>query len=224
MVNILLEGIDLSSDYLREELRKYIKPEHHIVNVAFSFKDAQVQSLSDWNALYSKDHGMYYDGIVGAFAEFGIPEENMVFINYFTDTKETAAEKIRNADIIYFPGGLPDRMMDRIKEFDLQDVLLQHTGIIMGFSAGALIQLEEYDLSPDKDYPQFGYYEGLPYLRDFYLEVHYEGTEVQDRAIQQVLTERRKPVYATAHNNGAIIVDDGKIKLLGNVKKFEPQK
>ena len=214
--------MDLSANYLREELHKYLKPEHRIVNVAFSFRDTQVQSLDDWNTLYSKETGIFYDGIVDSFAEIGIPEENMTFVNYYTDTKETAAKKIRNADIVYFPGGLPDRMMDRIIEFDLQDVLLQHTGIIMGFSAGALIQLDEYDLSPDKDYPEFGYYKGLPYLRDFYLEVHYEGTAVQDSAIQQVLIERRKPVYATAHNNGAIIVDGGKIKLLGDVKKFEP--
>ena len=51
---------------------------------------------------------------------------------YFTDTKETAAQKIKKADIIYFLGGLPDRMMDRIKEFDLYDILMQHDGILMG--------------------------------------------------------------------------------------------
>ena len=34
-------------------------------------------------------------------------------------------------------------------------------------------------LSPDDDYPEFKYYEGLPYLNDFYMEVHYEGTAVQ---------------------------------------------
>lgn len=35
---------------------------------------------------------------------------------------------------------------------------------------------EKYHFSPDDDYPEFKYYEGLPYLNDFYLEVHYEGT------------------------------------------------
>lgn len=223
MVNILLDGIDLDADYLREELAKYIKPEHRIVNVAFSFKDAKVRSAEDWEQLYSPENGMYYKTLTGSFAAFGIPAENMTFVNYFADTPESAAEKIRNADIVYFPGGLPDRMMDRIREFRLEDVLRQHDGIIMGFSAGALIQLEEYHLSPDHDYPEFCYHNGLPWVRDFYLEVHYDGSEVQNQAIRQALRERKKPVYATAFNSGAIIVDGEKIKPLGDVKRFDPE-
>ena len=100
-------------------------------------------------------------------------------------------------------------MMDRIKEFDLYDILMQHDGILMGYSAGAVIQLAEYHLSPDDDYPEFKYYEGLPYLNDFYMEVHYEGTAVQDESIQRVLAERGKTVYATAVRSGAILVDNG---------------
>ena len=57
------------------------------------------------------------------------------------------------------------------------DVLLAHDGIAMGYSAGALVQLAEYHLSPDTDYPRFTYQKGIPYLHGFYLEVHYEGTE-----------------------------------------------
>ena len=64
------------------------------------------------------------------------------------------------------------------------------------------------------------YYEGLPYLNDFYMEVHYEGTSVQDESIQRVLAERGKTVYATAVRAGAILVDNGNLKLLGDVKIF----
>ena len=47
----------------------------------------------------------------------------------------------------------------------------------MGYSAGALVQLAEYHLSPDTDYPRFTYQKGILYVYLFYLEVHYEGTE-----------------------------------------------
>ena len=220
MINILLEGFDIDAPWLYDELKNYIQPNHSVAVVAFSFRDNSVKSLSDWNALYSKECGKYHDGIVGGFTTYGIPEENINFINYFTDTKESATQKIKSADIVYFPGGLPDRMMDRIKEFDLYDILMQHDGILMGYSAGAVIQLAEYHLSPDDDYPEFKYYEGLPYLNDFYLEVHYEGTLVQDESIQRVLAERGKTVYATAVRAGAILVDNGNLKLLGDVKVF----
>ena len=220
MVNILLEGFDIDAPWLYEELKNYIQPNHRVAVIALSFRDSRVKSLDDWNALYSKDNGKFYSGIVGGFAAYRVPDDNISFVNYFTDTKESARRKIQNADIIYFLGGLPDRMMDRIKEFDLQDALMDHKGIVMGYSAGAVIQLAEYHLSPDDDYAEFDYYEGLPYLNDFYLEVHYEGKDVQKVAIQRVLEERKKTVYATECLKGAILVDNGVVKLLGDVKEY----
>lgn len=97
---------------------------------------------------------------------------------------------------------------------------MKHDGIVIGYSAGAVIQLAEYHLSPDDDYPEFKYYEGLPYLGNFYLEIHYKGTATQNNAIQRVLDERRRTVYATSLMAGAILVDNGNIKPLGDVKKY----
>lgn len=221
MVNILLEGYEIDAPWLYEELKKYIKPVHKVAVVAFSFRDSRVKSLADWNVLYSKENGRFYGGIVNGFTSYGIPEENISFVNYFADTKESAKQKIETADIVYFLGGLPDRMMERIKEFDLQDILMKHQGIVMGYSAGAVIQLAEYHLSPDEDYPEFGYYEGLPYLKNFYLEVHYEETASQKAAIEKVIAERKKTVYATSLLKGAILVDNGNIRLLGDVKEYK---
>lgn len=220
MINILLEGYDIDKAYLYNDLKNYIKPNYSVAVVAFSFRDDRVKSLSDWNALYSKENGLYYNGIVSSFTAYGISESNIVFLNYFADTKESAKEKIENADIIYFTGGLPDRMMERIEEFDLVDTLMKHNDIVMGYSAGAVIQLAEYHLSPDDKYEEFGYYKGLPYLNNFFLEVHYDNSEVQNDAIKRVLTEKQKTVYATKLFSGAIIVDNGNIKLLGDVKTF----
>lgn len=222
MVNILLEGYDIAASYLKDELSEYIKPEHSVAVEALSFRDNRVKSVEDWNKLYSKENGMYYGGIVGGFTAYGVAEEKISFINYFTDSHEAAVRKIANADIVYFLGGLPDRMMDRIIEMELYDVLMNHKGIVMGYSAGAVIQLAEYHLSPDDDYPEFSYYEGLPYLKDFYIEVHYENADVQNEAITRVLSERRKTVYAIARGAGAIVVDNGKIKLLGDVNVCNP--
>ena len=167
-------------------------------------------------------NGKHYDKIVGGFAVYGIPEENVAFVNYFADTKDTALNKIKDADIVYFPGGMPDRMMERIQEFELQDAIMAHKGVVMGYSAGALIQLAEYHISPDEDYPEFKYCEGLPFLKDFYLEVNYdENATEQKLAIKKVLEERRKTVYATSFSQGAILVDNGTVKLLGDVKVYK---
>ena len=67
MINILLEGFDIDAPWLYDELKNYIQPNHSVAVVAFSFRDNRVKSLSDWNALYSKECGKYHDGIVGGF-------------------------------------------------------------------------------------------------------------------------------------------------------------
>jgi len=221
MTHILLEGYNLSEPWLFDTLRAYIKPHHKAAVIPFAFRDSRVRCAEDWDLLYGKENGKYYGGITAGFLSYGISEDNITFVQYYRDTPESAKEIIRKADIVYFPGGLPDRMMERIREFALEEVLLQHTGIIMGYSAGAVLQLAEYHLSPDEDYPTFGYYRGLPYLRDFYLEVHYTGSEEQKESIRRVLSERKKTVYATQCMEGAILVDNGKVKLLGNVHIFE---
>ena len=221
MINILLEGFDIDAPWLYDELKNYIKPDHSVAVVAFSFRDNRVKTFSDWDALYSKENGKFYSGIVGGFMAYGISENNISFVNYFADTKESAAAKILSSDIVYFLGGLRIIMMDRINEFDLYNILLNHKGIVMGYSAGAVIQLSEYHLSPDDDYPEFKFYNGIPYLKDFYLEVHYEGTEAQQDSIKRVIQERGKTVYATAVRAGAILVDNGNIKLLGDVRVFD---
>lgn len=222
MVNVLLESYDLTAPYLVDALRPYIKPSHRVAIVAFSFLPEQASNLEEWLGLYGKDKGMFYNWLVEPFAAFGVPEENITFVNYFADTKETAAEKVKQADILYFTGGLPDAMMERLYEFDLVDLLKACNGLVLGCSAGAMIQLEEYHITPDWDYPEFGYYRGLPWLKDFYVEVHYVGSAEQKASITRVLKERKKPVYISGHNKAAIIVDNGKVKLLGGADAVYP--
>ena len=218
----MLEGYDIDAPWLYDSLRPYVRPADRVAVIAFSFRDSRVKNAADWDALYGKEKGTYYGGIAGGFAAYGVPEENVSFLNCFTDTPETAREKAENADILCFPGGLPDRMPEHIREFDLTEPLMRHRGVVMGYSAGAVIQLAEYHLSPDEDYPEFSYYRGLPYLDGFYLEVHYEGTETQDAANRRVLAERGKPVYATALLSGALIAEDGEVRTVGDVKAFMP--
>lgn len=222
MVHMLLEGFDCAEPWLHAHLQPYFHPGQKVAIVAFSFRDSRVKCVQDWDALYHPLHGQYYAGMTRPLLAYGLREEDIRWINYFTDSKEKAARIISEADIVYFPGGLPDRMMERIDEFDLRDALLRHRGIVMGYSAGAVIQMARYHLSPDEDYPDFGYYEGLPWLHGFYLEVHYEGTPDQNRAIARVLRETGQPVYATSLGKGALLIDNGQMRLLGDVKVFTP--
>jgi len=106
MINILLDGSNIDADWLYGTLKKYIKPAQKVTVVAFSFAES-IRSADMWEKLYTPRVGRYYDSIVGAFAAYGIGDDDVTFVNYFTDTPETAARKIMDADILYFPGGNP---------------------------------------------------------------------------------------------------------------------
>lgn len=56
---------------------------------------------------------------------------------------------------------------------------------------------------------------------DFYFQVHYKGMREQNESIRRVLSGRGQTVCATSLQAGAIFVDNGNIKLLGDVKKFD---
>lgn len=57
-------------------------------------------------------------------------------------------------------------------------------------------------------------------IHNFYIEVHYEDSEVQSNSIKRVICEKHKPVYAM-RNQGGLIVKDGVVKTLGEVRLYK---
>ena len=219
MINILFDCPNIDDFY--DDLKEYFNEKTKVCVIAFSYYDDYVYDAESWEKVFGKNIGGVYFETVDSFKPFGVKDENIIFVNYFTDTKESAKEKIKSADVLYFTGGLPDRMMDRIKDFDLVDSIMNHEGIVMGYSAGAVIQLKEYHLYPDGDYTDFAYYEGLPMFDDFYVEVHYRGLDIQDESIKLCLEERGKTVYVTNDKSGGILVENGKIRIIGKVDVYK---
>ena len=123
------------------------------------------------------------------FLNYGIKEEQVNWI-YYKQTKYTDALKlIENADIIYFPGGAPDLMMQRIKDENLLTPLKQFKGIVMGSSAGAMIQFDTYHISKDQDYFKYSLHTGLGYLDNFMIEVHYRRRKQQKKRYAKIISD-----------------------------------
>ena len=217
MVNILFDCPN-EAEFL-PELREFIPRTARVTVLALSYYDDYIFDAASWRHHYGEG-GRGYDEILATFTPFGISPDRIEFVDYFSDTKSSATEKIRSADILYFTGGLPDRMMERIIDMDILDALKLHTGTVMGYSAGAVIQLGEYHLSPDSDYSEFGYYRGLGYLDGLYLEVHYEGRATQDESIERVLRERDCPLFVFPTAKGGIVVTEDGTRAIGDVKLY----
>jgi peptidase E len=219
MINILLNLYNFDEEWCFEALKNVIKDNHKVLIIPFSFHDGWIKNDSDWQKAYNSFSGKNYKDIILPFLTYGITEGNINWVNYFKDTKESAKDKVKNSDIIFFTGGLPDKMMCRLEQFDLIKELENYPGIIMGSSAGAMVQIANYHITPDEDYDTFSYNKGLNLINDFDIEVHYEETDLQNNCIKKVLNEKTATVYAIK-NTGGLIIDNNVITLLGGVTKF----
>ena len=146
MINMLFSLYNFNESWAKDSVAKYINSNDKVLIIPFAFYDV-INSDDDWQALHNRNNGKDYESIVMPFLSYGIKEENIDWINYFKDTKEEAKAKIKNSNILFFTGGLPDKMFVRLMEFDLINDLENFKGVIIGSSAGAsysIIRISSY--------------------------------------------------------------------------------
>lgn len=218
MINILMSRGILGNPELSDELKVYIKKEHKVVILLYSFFDKDLPTEEDYDLYYQK--GSEYDEkMMTSFAPYGIKESQISYIDYYKDSSEVATKKIQEADIIYFPGGAPDQMMKRIKERNIQEVLEKHQKIYIGSSAGAMIQFKNYHISKDFDYAYFSYEEGLNLLSGFSIEVHFRRRKNQKRAMRKVHRSYKHPII-TLPDDGVCVVTKDEIYVMGSARVY----
>lgn len=217
MTNILLNIYEFQAPWAKPVLGSILKPEHRVTILTMSHGN-EVPDRAAWEDMYLPGQPVY-NALTAAYGAYGIPAENIQFVSWYHDAPETALEKIGEADVLFLTGGLPDVFYERLEEWGLVEPMQQFPGIVMGCSAGAMMQMTEYHITPDEDYDTYGYYPGLALLEGFEPEVHYAASAVQKESIRRYLRERRKPVYAMT-NRGGLVVQNGKITPMGEVTLF----
>lgn len=217
--HVLMNTSMIDENWCYHVLKKYIRPSDEVCVFALSFFD-DTRNVEDWNKQYAPGQGIWYRANTDVFFRYGIKKEQIHWVNYFNDSRVTIIQKVLSSNIILFTGGAPDLMMKRIKELKLKKILKNYQGLMIGYSAGAMIQLNEYHITPDEDYPEFKYLNGLGCIDDFKVEVHYHASKIQKESIERVQKEKGQTVYAL-YEDGGLIVNSRKIELFGKVDTFE---
>ena len=220
VTNVLLNIYEFQTDWAKPVLGKILKPEQRVTILTMSHGE-EIPDRKTWESLYLPGKQIYAV-LTGAYGAYGIPEGNIQFVSWFHDTPETALMKLGEADVLFLTGGLPDVFESRLEEWGLVEPIQRFPGIVMGCSAGAMMQMTEYHITPDEDYDAYGYYPGLGLLEGFEPEVHYAASEVQTESIRRYLRERGKPVYAMT-NQGGLVVQNGIITTMGQVTRFQQE-
>lgn len=222
MINVLMNTSMIDEAWCRPILKKIIHPDHKVCIVALSFFD-DTKNEADWNKQFKEGQGIWYRANQDVFYSYGIKKEQIQWINYFSDSMAEMAQKISQADILLFTGGAPDLMMQRIKEKKLKKVLKAFDGIVIGYSAGAMIQLDDYHITPDSDYPNFAYLKGLGYLKGFDIEVHYTASKRQHESMERVQEEKKVDLYGI-YEKGGLLIEGQHVTCFGKVDFFERKK
>ncbi|PWJ95914.1 peptidase S51-like protein [Oceanotoga teriensis] len=222
MVNILLSEYRLNENWIKNEVFKYLNSDYNVVIIPFSFSENEISNDTEWQKAYSKETGSYYNIIIKQFLDFNIKENNIKWLNYYAQDNDEMISIIEKSDIVFLTGGYTKKAVKRIIKKNLVNSI-KKSKVVIGASAGALMQFNEYFASPDENfgYDKFNYYDGLKLINsNFMIEVHYNDTKSQNDSIKRALKEKVEKVYALT-NEGGLIINNNTIKLLGNVIEFK---
>ena len=164
--------------------------------------------------------GRYYKEQYEPFKDFGVTEDHF-YIAHPKDDKETIKSKFTYCDIIFLAGGHMCVLEQLLNDFNLWNIIKISDKNVIGISAGALIQLEKYDITPyiDDDYNYYDTCKGLGLVKDLRLIVHYNNERKEHQEILQYLTdlvidemcETNKDIMVVAlSDNEGIIIDNDK--------------
>lgn len=171
--------------------------EHKVLIIPFA---TEVSKYEGWNKTIEQTFNL-------------IGNNNVELLEFETDAHDMVS-KINKHDVLYFIGGRPDLLMQRLHEKNLIPVIKQFQGLIIGYSAGALVFSNECIISKDEDYPQTMVINGIG-LVDFSVEVHYEPS-IDEEIIE--LTNTRE-IYGIP-NGSAIFWNDIKIMCINEIYHF----
>lgn len=212
MANILLNISNFDAPWAYASLSQYLTADKKVLILPLSYHEDWITDDLEWHHEYGKGTDGY-EMLIRPFLSYGIREKNIRWVNYYEDDEVSAQKKLAWADVLFFTGGYPDWMLQRLYDFGIEQAVRDFDGVIMGTSAGALIQLEEYHLTPEDGY-EFQYQYGLGMLSGFDLEVHYEEDERHLEAIIRTIEEKGIPVIAMP-NEGGLLIDGDHFELLG---------
>lgn len=208
------------NEIARNELRKVINK--HARVLCFSASDMEWQYK---NRIESQPEGRYYSEQYAPFKDMGVKEDNF-YIVHPADDIEDVKNLFREADVIVLLGGFMEVLEQTLKHFELWDMMKITGKHVIGISAGAMISLDKYIVTPYIDMYYNDYYvaEGLGLLKNCRIIVHWDRhrkdhQDVLDYVVEEVVNEmvdsQKDIMVITLSEEEGIIVKNGFMTMVG---------
>lgn len=214
MTNVLLNYYNFDGEWAFDTLYPLINGKKTLV-LPLAFRPEQATDNAGWQQIYG-ENGEKYPAITRPFEAFGIVGDKLRWLNCFDEQADFIAQ-IAWAEVLFFTGGMPERAIGWLDRLGLTEAVKNFDGVVMGASAGAMLQLEHYHITPDEDYSDYGLWNGLGLVKGLDLEVHYLATDLQKQCTARAVKDLGLPMYQMWHEGG-LVVDGDKITVMGNVE------
>ena len=212
MINILLSSYDFNNEYCYPRLIKYLKSNMKVLIVPLTHNKKYYEQEILFDSLYNYEKGKDYNIICKSFHDFGIYKPNIQVLNPFKDNIEYMKYKIKTSDVLFFTGGCPITFMKMAKKLNILYDLQNYKGIVMGASAGAMIQMKEFMTYPNEEKYSHNYYQGLGYIKEYDVIVHMDKKDKkQNIAIDRSLIDRPNVTLLGVKDGECIIFESKKI-------------
>ena len=161
----------------------------------------------------------YFNTIKKIFTPLGCECQNLKKKNLINNYN-LAIEKINNADIIYFCGGDTIKLIETIKELNIEtelDKALNRGCVMAGISAGGiLLSNEGYSdsLKLRKESDKYTFIKGLNYTNISFCP-HYNNIDKKN-ALKNEINNTNKKIYSLEDNTALVILDKKKKLIKSN--------
>lgn len=191
--------------YAKEELEKILNENTKVL----CFSGANIRWQID-NRKELLQGGRYYNKQYEPFKKFNVTEDNFYIVSP-TDDVDIVRAKFKYCDTVLLSGGAMESLEILLKQFNLWNLIKVADKNVIGISAGALIQLDKYNITPyiDIDYDYYDTCTGLGLLKDVRLIVHYRHDYDKHREIlQHVSAETAEEMFETNRDIMIVALSD----------------
>ena len=220
MYSIFCSKFDKVFEKLKDDLKIIIKPNMKVVIFPWTFP-VELNSEKIMNDFFKKGERRY-NKYIPKLLELGISAKNILIADCYGMDSKKIKSLIKSSDILLFIGGNPEMLFNKVvhKSECLYDIK-HYKGIIIGESAGALLQQERYFITAKNNfYKYFAFYDGFGVIDDpFYIDVHSINNKLYKDKLRNVSKITNKSIYMI-YDDGAIIYnrENKNIKEIGRVE------
>ncbi len=211
MINILCSYSNFDEAWGYASIEPYLHHEDEVCILVLEHSDGWAYEDLSLRDAYESGAAAH-ETLVRPFRAFGIADSQIHVVSQ-DNSISTIQDRIRHSDVLVLFGSHPNAMIEAVEDLQIRDAILRHKGVVMGISAGAMVQLDLFHMTSDY-FDEFSFGEGLNLIGGFDVDIHYQPETEHLYAMIRSIEDLGRSVVCIPQK-GMMIVDGDHYELVG---------